>query len=146
MHRRLQLQARRGGLADPTLRPVEVLYLEAMNAAAAAPEQAIGMLESMITLYSADDTSDSTDERRALCVQLAKRQLALLREDFDKLTARQLAAIRERLATADSLASEHPSQARDMYEAILRLYGDRAWAAAVVAEARQKLDSLAGKR
>jgi serine/threonine-protein kinase len=146
MHRRLQLQARRGGLADPTLRPVEVLYLEAMNTASSSPEQAIGMLESLITLYSADDASDSTNERRALCVQLAKRQLALLREDFDKLTARQLAAIRERLATADSLASEHPSQARDMYEAILRLYGDRAWAAAVVAEARQKLDSLAGKR
>jgi serine/threonine-protein kinase len=145
MNRRLQLQARRGGLADPSLRPVEVLYLEAMNASSSSPEQAIGMLESLIKLYSADDDSDATNQRRAMCVQLAERQLALLREDFAKLTSRQLAAIQERLAAADALASEHPDQARDMYQAIVSLYGDRPWAAAVVAEAHQKLDSLARK-
>jgi serine/threonine-protein kinase len=144
MNRRLQMQSRRSGLADPKLRPVEVLYLEAMNAASSSPEQAIGMLESLITLYSADGMK-STDERSAMCVQLAERQLALLREDFAKLTSRQLSEIQGRLAAADALASEHPDQARDMYQAIVSLYGDRPWAAAVVAEAHQKLDSLARK-
>ncbi len=128
MNRRLQLQARRGGLADPALRPVEVLYLEAMNTASSSPEQAIEMLESLIKLYSSDD-KQSTNQRRAMCVQLAERQLAQLREDVAKLTSRQLAAIRERLTAADALASEHPTQARDMYQAIINLYGDRPWAA-----------------
>jgi eukaryotic-like serine/threonine-protein kinase len=146
MNRRLQLQARRGGLADPALRPVEVLYLEAMNTASSSPEQAIGMLESLIKLYSSAGT-EGGDERRTLCVRLAERQLAQLREDFAKLTARQVAAIRERLSAANALATEHPVQARDMYQAIINLYGDRPWAAAVVAETREKLESLslAGK-
>ena len=142
MNRRLQLHSRRGGLADPTLLPVEVLYLEAMNTASASPDEAIGMLESLIKLYSADNGSKTTDDRSALCVQLAERQLVQLREDFAKLTVRQLTAIRDRLAAADALAAKNPDEARDMYQAILNLYGDRPWAAAVVTEARLRLSKL----
>ena len=112
MNRRLQLQSHRGGLADPTLLPVEVLYLEAMNMASSSPEQAIGMLESLIKLYSTDAGSKSTDDRRAMCVQLAERQLVQLREDFSKLTVRQLTSIREQLSTAEALAATHPDRAR----------------------------------
>ena len=83
MNRRLQLQSRRGGLADPTLLPVEVLYLEAMNMASSSPEQAIGMLESLIKLYSADARLQiERTTARAMCVQLAERQLVQLREDL----------------------------------------------------------------
>jgi len=146
MNRRLQLQARRGGLADPTLQPVEVLYLEAMNAASSSPEQAIGMLESLIKLYSADDEANATDERRAMCVELAKRQLAQLRGDFANLAARQIAEIRERLSAADALAADRPDEARDIYQAIINLYGDRPWAAEVVADVRHKLNSLSARK
>jgi hypothetical protein len=158
MHRRLLLQARRGGLSDPSLLPVEVLYLEAMNAAQSSPEAAIAKLESLVRLYgtaetgmAADATKDAptgtshrkqqdTDERRALCVQLAVRQLELLRDDLTRQVPRQLAAVRERLAAADRLAETDPRLAAEMYRAIIDLYGDRAWAAEVVAEAQQRLE------
>jgi hypothetical protein len=74
---------------------------------------------------------------------MAERQLVQLREDVAKLSHRQLAALRDRLAAADALAPNDPQQARDMYRAIIDLYGDRPWAALVVAEARAKLEKLA---
>jgi serine/threonine-protein kinase len=141
MNRRLQLQARRGGLANPSLLPVEVLYLEAMNTAQSSPESAIDMLQSLIRLYGADAATTDAEDRRALWVQSAERQLVQLREDVSKLTARQLTAIRERMTAAEHLAKEHPDQARDMYQAIIDLYGDRPWAAEVVAEARRRLEA-----
>ncbi len=144
MHR--QLQRHRGGLTDPSLLPVEVLYLEAMNTSQSSPETAIGMLESLIKLHGTGVPSADVGDRSTMCVQLAERQLVQLREDVGRLTARQLAAIQERLTAADALAKEHPDEARGMYQAILDLYGDRPWAAAVVAEARKKLDQLAAAK
>ena len=85
MNRRLQLQGRRGGLSDPTLLPVEVLYLKAMSAAQSSPETAIKMLESLVKLYGTDAKSDAAQattadtDRRTQCVKLAEQQLATLR-------------------------------------------------------------------
>jgi hypothetical protein len=141
MHR--QFQRRRRSLTDPSLLPVEVLYLESMNTAPTSPETAIRMLESLVKLYGTSEPADKSDERRLMCVQLAERQLVQLREDIARLATRQLAAIHERLAAADALAHQHPDEARGMYQAILDLYGDRPWAEAVVADARKKLNELA---
>jgi eukaryotic-like serine/threonine-protein kinase len=160
MSRRLQLQARRGGLSDPSLLPVEVLYLRAMNVAQSSPEAAIAMLESLINLYQPDAITDraastgnevsasssakrdDTLERRARCVQLAKQQLTSLRDDFDKQVARQLGVIRERLATAEKIADLDPSHAREMLQAIIDLYGKESWASEVVAQARKQIEGL----
>jgi eukaryotic-like serine/threonine-protein kinase len=160
MSRRLQLQARRGGLSDPSLIPAEVLYLRAMNAAQSSPEAAIAMLESVVKLFepeaaidaaltTADESStsgitgrDDAIKRRARCVQLAKKQLLTLRGDVDKQVSRQLVVIRERLAAAAQLRGHDPDRARDIYQAIVDLYGKDAWAADVVAEATRQVGRL----
>ncbi len=146
MHR--QFQRHRGGLADPDLLPVEVLYLRAMNTTKWSPEEAIQTLESLIKLYDIGDLSDQgelsadSDSRRGKCVQLAQRQLVQLRSDFAKLTSSQMSAIRERLAAADLKAKTQPDQARQIYQAIVDLYGSEPWAASLVAEANQKIAAL----
>jgi hypothetical protein len=155
----LQLQPRRGGLSDPSLLPVEVLYLRAMNMAQSSPEAAIAILESLVKLYgragadvasnergsiAAMDTATAGDDaaRSARCVQLAQQQLASLRDDVAKQTTRQLASVQERLAAADELKARDPRAARDMYHAIIDLYGKDAWAAEAVRQARQGIAEL----
>jgi serine/threonine-protein kinase len=154
-HRRLLIQARRGGSTNGGLLPVEVLYLEAMNAAAASPESAVEKLESLVVLFDAEisldaDSSDGKkvaaskrrreeEMRRIRCVQLARRQLESLRADIATLSAEQLASLRERITAADAIASDDLEQAREMYQAIIRLFGDKSWAESIVAEARAKL-------
>jgi hypothetical protein len=140
LHR--QFQRHRGGLADPSLLPVEVLYLKAMNTTRWSPEEAIQTLESLIKLYGTSDRSSEADDRRVKCVELAERQLAQLRTDVTELTTRELASIRERLAAADKLAKAEPDQARRIYQAIVELYGAEPWATAAVAEAKQKLVAI----
>ena len=154
--RRLQLQAQWGGLSDPSLLPVEALYLRAMNLAQSSPSAAIAMLESLVKLYEPESTADAGPseaatsgggkqddavERRARCIQMAKQQLKTLRDE--KQVSRQLAVIRERLDTAAQLSVSDPRRASDMYQALIELYGKDAWAEEVVAEARQQIDRLA---
>ena len=134
----------RGGIADPSLLPVEVLYLEAMNAAESSPESAVGMLESLVKLYGGRaNASDSIRTSVARDVRPTGRTaIGALREDLAE-TDGPPACSHPRAARGGrrARASEHPDQARDDLPAILDLYGDRAWAADVVAEARQKLDA-----
>jgi eukaryotic-like serine/threonine-protein kinase len=157
MHR--QLQRHRGGIADPDLLPIEVLYLEAIDLADTAPEEAIAQLESLVKLYGsveiektggesgnassdeADEASEETD-RRAACVRLAERQLKVLRQDVAKLHARQLVATQERLTAAERFAKNEPERAREIYRAIIDIYGERAWAADLVTEAQRRLREL----
>ena len=75
-------------------------------------------------------------------MQLARRQLELLRGDVAKLTARQIADIRERIAAADALAAKDPAAAKAMLQAVVDLYGDEPWATDVVAEAKAHLGKL----
>jgi eukaryotic-like serine/threonine-protein kinase len=148
MNRRLQLQGRRNGLSDSKLLSVEVLYIRAMNAAQSSPEAGIAMLESLVKLYGSDVKSDvpatagDDSDRRAQCVKLAEQQLVSLRDDLAKQSARQLAAIRERLDVAKQLSKSDLVRARDMYQAIVDLYGNQAWARDAVAEAQEQIEKL----
>lgn len=140
MHR--QLLRHRGGIVDPTLLPVESLYLAAMNEAQIAPDSALAQLELLIDLYAAAGTPGNTDDRRTKCVQLAKLQLVQLRKDAANLEQRQLTAIRERLTAADKIVKQQPAVARAIFQAVVQLYGDRPWAAELVATANNKLAQL----
>jgi serine/threonine-protein kinase len=148
MNRRLQLQGRRGGLSDPTLLPVEVLYLKAMSTAQPSPETAIKMLESLVKLYGTDAKSDAAQaatadtDRRTQCVKLAEQQLATLRADMAKQADRQISAIRERLDAAGKIADSDPQRSREMLQAIVELYSKEAWASDVVAEAEKQMGTL----
>jgi serine/threonine-protein kinase len=156
-HRRLQFLVRHGGAADADLLPVEALYLEAMNAATTSPESAVDKLSSLVALYGADlpdqdplpatsserssKPNDESDDfqRRAQCVHLAERQLAVIQEEIAKQTARHLASLRERMQIAAELSATEPAAAADVYRAIVELYGQAAWAADLVSEAREQL-------
>lgn len=140
LHR--QLQRHRGGISDPKLLPVEMLYLDAMNSAASSPEVAITKLQSLVKLYGTNGVKPDATDLSALCVQLAERQLAQLQTDYSKLTDRQLAAIQERLQAAEVLTKTEPIRARQIYSAIIELYGQQRWAADAVAAAKQKLEQL----
>lgn len=144
--RRLQLQARRGGLSDPTLLPVEVLYLQAVSKAQQSPEEAIAMFDSLVQLYGASANDDVDDEspqtRQAACVELAKRQSQRLRVELAKHAERQLADLEERLAVAEALSATDPAGAQAIYSAIVDLYQDQLWAEEIVAEARLRLENL----
>lgn len=137
LHR--QLQRHRGGISDPKLLPVEMLYLDAMNSAATSPDIAIAKLQLLVKLYGTNGVKPDKADRSALCVQLAERQLAQLQTDYNKLTNRQLAAIQERLQAAEVFSKTEPVRARQIYSAIIELYGQQPWAADAVALAKQKL-------
>ena len=159
LERRLQREARGAGALNASLLPAEQLYLQAKKAAEESPERAIAMLQSLMDLYgpsaaaaagnhgaagSIDDSQQDRDEktRTAAIVQLAKRQLAQLRAELAKQRAAQLAAVRERLSTAEQLAPSDPKQAASMYQAMIDLYEHNSWADDVVREARGRLAEL----
>jgi serine/threonine protein kinase len=157
MHRRLQARARREGVVAAEMLPVEVLYLDAMEKSSTAPRDAIALLETLIALYGVNasgvDSGDANSgtmsreeraaaERRAGCVALAQRQLDSLREDVAQLETREIAAVRERLATAAKLSASQPATAREMYRAVITLYNGQPWAAEIVSEAHAALNKL----
>ncbi|MEX2316100.1 MAG: protein kinase [Pirellulales bacterium] len=145
--RRLQLAARRGGFADPSLLPVEQLYLRATNTAQDAPELGAALLESLIALYSVppvetgdgDTASVEERDRMSLCVELAQLELATLRQELVQQTKRQLSALQERLDAADRLRETDGARAIQMYRAIVDLHHNHAWANEIVAAARRRI-------
>jgi eukaryotic-like serine/threonine-protein kinase len=149
--RRLQLQARRNGLTDPSLLEIEVLYLKAVNLADQSPELALAQLRSLVELYGADADASQLDEdsptgRQAICVELAKRRMEELHDALARQSARQLASLQERMSAADAMAASAPDRAAPMYRAIVDLYQQDPWAADIVATARRRLDELTSKQ
>ncbi len=150
LERSLQAQARRDGLLDADLLPIESLYLRADVVAETDPEQAAAMLQSLVDLYGTetpepaeagdpDARLDDEAARRKACLNLARRQLARVQDDLARQATQQLASLRERLAAADQIAADQPELAAAMYRAIVSLYAGHDWAAPIVAEARARL-------
>jgi eukaryotic-like serine/threonine-protein kinase len=155
--RRLQREARGTGSAEAELFPAERLYLRAVDMAHASPEAAAGILQSLIDLYGANTTkepaNDSTgsasakrnaelDDRVRTVVQLAERRQKTLQDEIAKQRQVQLADLRERLQTAEQLTESNPQRAAAMYQAIVSLHANEAWAADIVQEARGQLAEL----
>ena len=65
-----------------------------------------------------------------------------MRTDLARQRERDLADLEQRVAVAQKLASSDAKQAATVYQAIIDLYGDDAWAAAVVTKARNGLAEL----
>jgi serine/threonine-protein kinase len=154
--RQLQITARRGG-ASSRLLPIERLYLQAVDAAPDSPAAAVSLLESLLALYGdvpdADFQSpgkESEDperrQRQAQCVELAHRRLKSLRDELADWTEQQLTELRGRLAAAERLTASNPKLAAAMYRAIIDLHQEEAWAAEIVADARQRLSKLENGR
>ncbi len=141
LERRLSRQARVGGTNDPSLLPVEQLYLQAVGTAQRSPDEAVAMLQSLVDLYG-PTRADEEDEAVSAVVQLAGRQIGALTAQIAKQRERQMAALNERLDTADRVARSDPQQAAAMYRAIIELHSADEWAEKAVGAARDRLAEL----
>ncbi len=122
--------------------PAATVYAEAVAIGDADPARATKLLEGLVALYQPTGSTAAVDEEDRAYVVLAQRQLNKLRRTIDQEASEQLPALRERLAAARRLEASAPEQARKMYRAVVDLYGNRPWAASVVAEAAQRLQGL----
>ncbi|HVU89825.1 MAG TPA: protein kinase [Pirellulales bacterium] len=111
-------------------------YLEAMSLAKLNPELAAERLQALLALYDNDGGLLPADQES---LKLARQQLAQLQAQIDERSRYDVQVLQGRLDTADALASTDPAAAREMREAIIKLYSDKPWATPVVERARAGL-------
>jgi serine/threonine-protein kinase len=124
---------------DDQLMPVEHDYIEAMSTQTSDPQRSVAKLQALVDLYSRQAAQSETT---SLCLELARRQLAHLREQSSKLISQRLELLNSSLRRADALRASNPVAARKIWQGIIELYGDKSWAQAGVARARTALSSL----
>jgi hypothetical protein len=123
-------------LSNDALSPVEHDYLEAMNLAGVDPERTVAKLQALVALYgSLPNASDRTSQ----CVELARRELQQLQTQAAKAVPHHQAVIDASLKRAGQLQESSPEQARNIWQSIVTLYGDKVWAASQVAKAKEAL-------
>jgi eukaryotic-like serine/threonine-protein kinase len=121
---------------DDTLSPVERDYLEAMNSLGAEPQKTIDKLQAIVDLYgNGSDQSETTQQ----CVELARRELAQLREQDAKVVPDYRKSVEAELRRAGQLRMTSPEQARAIWRSIVTLYADKPWAADQVQRAKAAL-------
>jgi len=113
-------------------------YLDAMSYAKLNPELAVQKLGAIIDLYGNDDQL-SRDDRETL--ESARSQWKLFQTQIAHRTEADTRQLLARLDAADRLQNSDPATARAVREAIVRLYSDKPWAAAIVARASADLSS-----
>jgi len=121
---------------DDTLSPVEHDYLEAMNSLGSEPQKTIDKLQAIIELYGAG--SDRSEETQR-CVELARRELAQLREQAAKVVPEYRKNLEASLRRAQQLTASAPDEARAIWKGMITLYGDKPWAAEQVNRAKAAL-------
>ncbi|MEN6458169.1 MAG: serine/threonine-protein kinase [Thermoguttaceae bacterium] len=128
------------GLAvTDSLEPIDRAYLEAINYIQLNPEIGLRKLEAIVNLY---DRPGAENQPTGQCLTLVRRRLADLRQELAKQSAQQLETLGDRLTAADALRTKDPARARKMYEAVIELYGEKAWAEPAVRRAREALTKL----
>jgi len=133
LERRLALRAK--GLAGTGgLLPVQRAYIEAINQV--DPDRGAKLLQALVDLHQ-DRTDPSGPD--GLCLELARRQLARLRQQLAKSSVESLAEIEDRLKRAEELRATDPQMARSMLQALIDLYQDKPWAAEAIRLARERL-------
>jgi len=136
LERRLELQAK-GVNLQTSLSPVERNYLDALNTARSDPETGIAKLQAMIDLCELPNEVSGPNRR---CIQLAKRRLSEFRQQYEAQSQEQLTLVQNRIQRADELRKTDPQRANTIYQAVIVLYQNRAWAKDVVQHARTALE------
>ena len=131
-------------------KPIEQIYFEALSVAEVDPAQALSQLRALVALYDPTDSVVDFESATALAKQFepfgdarllvtARLRIEQLRERLQKLATTQLPALRERLALAAKLQQTDPAKAKFMYQAIIKLYENEAWARDAVLRAKQEM-------
>jgi hypothetical protein len=136
LERKFERRAKGLGLSESLL-PVEQAYLDALNYSRLDPALGMAKFQALIDLYGEQtDAVGPTGQ----CLELARRQLARLHEQFEPLAVEQLSTVKSRLDRADQLRRTEPGRARAMYRAVIELYASKPWATAAVRRAREALE------
>ena len=120
--------------------PIEKCYVEASALAAINPEAAIAKLQALVDLYG---DAAVTDADGAEFLEIAKQDLAKLKQQVGASSAEQLRLVEAQVERAKALEKDDPDSAKRIWQSILELYGDKPWAVEVVELARQSLAELA---
>ncbi|HMO86095.1 MAG TPA: hypothetical protein PKC18_14365, partial [Lacipirellulaceae bacterium] len=121
-----------------TVHPAEQVYAAAVSLLEVDPARSAAMLDDLLALYA--DSQEGDDA--APYLELARRQRAKAGDLLEQRQAEQLPQLQERLAAAAALRESDPRSAARIYQALVNLYGDEAWADPVVARARELLQTL----
>jgi len=136
LERKFERHARGIGAIDD-LAPVERAYLESIDNVRFDPEGAAARLQAVVDLYGGQEGAAAD---AAPCMELARRRLEQLRRQIARDVPPQVRLVETRLALAEQLRASDPQRARTICRAVVDLYGDKPWAADLVARARQSLE------
>jgi serine/threonine protein kinase len=119
--------------------PAEQIYMDALAIDDSDPARAAEMLTSLLALYP---KAANNDEDVARILVLAQRKLPTLQESVAKQVVEQMPQLEDRMRVAHNLEATDRSAAMRMYEALIDLYGDEAWAKNVTDAAQSRLKDL----
>jgi serine/threonine-protein kinase len=150
--RQARAQARFSGAAG--FKPIEKIYFEALALTEDQPTEALALLEALLDLYDPADNVVSFQAAKALTSRyqalgdprllvVARQRIEQLHQQQAEAAKSQLPLLAKRLAQAEQLESAHPYQALEMYRALVKLYGNQAWAHDVVLQAQVASERLA---
>ncbi|MCC7087405.1 MAG: protein kinase [Pirellulales bacterium] len=134
MEQRFRLRLRFLGSAAE-LTPVERDFLEATNLETTEPERAAEKLAAIIELFGGSDEPATTTQ----VIEMARRQLKQLRANLDRTLPQYRQLVEEQLRRAEQLRATEPKKAMAAWQSIIKLYGDKPWAADQVAKAKAAL-------
>ena len=138
MQRQFQRRVRRADNLEQLL-PVERAYLEIVRLAPLDPESALRRVRALITLYGPET---KRNERIEKTVELARAQEKKLAVQVRHIRASEEASLRARMERIAEIRKRSPEQSRAMYESVIVLYGDYAWAQPFIDQAKRAVQEL----
>jgi serine/threonine-protein kinase len=137
LERKLERNAR-GSSSTKTQLPIHHDFLEALQLIQISPEAGLVKLKAIVDLYG---TGGEQSGPNAQYVKLARRRVEELEKRLAARAQSQLDLIRAQLESAAEVGKTDPQAAARVYEAVVTLYGDKPWAAEMVAEAERRLEN-----
>ncbi len=142
---RLERQFRRRerqatGVSD--LLPVERVYFDAQQLVARDPEAALARFQAIEAVFGGGPDPSQTKAQQAASertLELARKQIESLQKTVEQLKTQERMALKRQLERAKQLATKDRAAARQVWQGIVTLYGDKAWAKDLVEQAAAKL-------
>ena len=142
LERRMKKQATKRLRRQPAS-PLERMYLEAISYEEINPDRCIAKLQAMLDLYN--DPTLEKDQMMRDYLTLAIRKIDRIGKRIDEYASEHLVMLNGRVAYAEKIGQTNPDEAAGLCRAVIELYGDKTWAADVVARARTLFDQLSAQ-
>jgi len=139
LERQFQVKVRTG--RAESLSPIERVYFDAVRLAESDPEKALQRFQAIIDVFGqAASESAEDDHATKACVELARRQVESLKQSIEETSAAHRKLIEARLDEADKLRETSAGAAKEIYQGVVELYSEKAWAEDLVRRAKQSLE------